>query len=80
VARRAAAHDIPVVALGGSIARDVADGDFPAFAGMFSICSGPMPLERAMRDAGPLLEAAAERVVRLFARAEESGRGEARSR
>jgi glycerate kinase len=69
VARRAAAQGVPVVALGGGIASDVTDRDFPAFAGMFSICARPMSLADAMRDAGPLLEAAAERVVRLFARA-----------
>jgi len=69
VAKRGAARGVPVVALGGGIASDVTDGDFPAFASMFSICSCPMSLEQAMRDAEPLLEAASERVVRLFARA-----------
>jgi glycerate kinase len=68
VARRAATQGVPVVALGGGIASDVSDRDFPAFAGMFSICSRPMSLEAAMTEAGPLLEAAAERVVRLFSR------------
>ncbi|HVY28710.1 MAG TPA: glycerate kinase [Polyangiaceae bacterium] len=68
VARRAAASAVPCVALGGGIASDVTDTDFPAFAGMFSICSRPMSLEQAMREARPLLEAAAERVVRLFSR------------
>ena len=66
VARRAAARGVPVVALGGGIADDVADRDFPAFAGMFSICARPLSLAEAMRDAGRLLETAAERVVRLF--------------
>jgi glycerate kinase len=66
VARRASARGVPVVALGGGIAPDVTDSDFPTFAGMFSICSRPMSLEQAMRDAGPLLAAAAERVVRLL--------------
>ena len=66
VAKRGAARGVPVVALGGGIASDVSDANFPAFAGMFSICSRPMSLEQAMRDAAPLLEAAAERVVRLF--------------
>lgn len=66
VARRAAARAVPVVALGGGIAADVTDADFPAFAGMFSICSRPLSLEQAMRDAEPLLSSAAERVVRLF--------------
>jgi glycerate 2-kinase len=76
VAKRAAAHGVPVVALGGGIARDVTDQDFPAFAAMFSICSRPISLEQAMRDAGPLLAAASERVVRLFARAHAQGGGE----
>jgi glycerate 2-kinase len=65
VARRAATRGVPVVALAGGIEADVTDADFPAFAAMFSICSRPMSLEQAMRDAGPLLAAAAERVVRL---------------
>lgn len=68
VARRAAARGVPVVALGGGIASDVTDADFPAFAGMFSICARPMSLEQAMREAQPLLATAAERVVRLFSR------------
>lgn len=66
VARRAAQHGVPAVALAGGIADDVTDADFPAFAGMFSICSRPLSLEQAMRDAEPLLSAAAERIVRLF--------------
>jgi glycerate 2-kinase len=69
VARRSAARGIPVVALAGAIANDVADSDFPELAASFSICSRPMPLTEAMRDAGPLLERAAERVVRLFSQA-----------
>lgn len=68
VARRAASRGVPVVALGGGIASDVTDADFPAFAGMFSICARPMSLEQAMREAQPLLATAAERVVRLFSR------------
>lgn len=72
VARRAAAVGVPVVALGGGIADDVVDRDFPEFAGMFSICSRPLSLDEAMRDAEPLLQAAAERVVRLFSRAQVS--------
>jgi glycerate kinase len=78
VAKRGAARGVPVVALGGGIASDVTDADFPAFAGMFSICSRPMTLEQAMRDAAPLLEAAAERVVRLFAQARASSRAHQR--
>jgi glycerate kinase len=65
------------VALGGGIAEDVADRNFPAFAGMFSICSRPMSLADAMRDAAPLLEAAAERVVRLFSHGRDSTQAKA---
>lgn len=66
VARRAAARGVPVVALGGGIAGDVSDRDFPDLAGMFSICPRPLGLDEAMRDAESLLATAAERVVRLF--------------
>jgi len=66
VARRAQAHRVPVVALGGGIGADVTERDFPAFAGMFSICSRPMTLAEAMRDAASLLEAATAQVARLF--------------
>lgn len=66
VARRAALQGVPVVALAGGIAADVNDADFPAFAGMFSICPGPISLDDALRNAEPLLTNAAERVVRLF--------------
>jgi glycerate kinase len=66
VARRCARAGVPCVALGGGIAPDVSDADFPDFAAMFSICPRPMPLEQAMREAAPLLSAASERVVRLF--------------
>jgi len=73
VAKRGRARGVPVVALGGGIARDVTDADFPEFAGIFSICARPMSLEQAMRDAGPLLETASERVMRLFACAHNTG-------
>jgi glycerate 2-kinase len=66
VARRAAAHGVPVVALAGGIDPDVDERDFPGFAGVFSLCSRPMSRAEAMRDAAALLQAASERVVRLF--------------
>jgi len=69
VARRAAEQNVPVVVLAGGIAGDVRDSDFPELSGMFSLCARPMSLGEAMRDAAPLLEATAERVVRLFAKA-----------
>jgi len=69
VARRAAARSVPTVALCGGIASDVSFADFPELDGLFSICSRPMSLDQAMREAQSLLEAACERVVRLFGRA-----------
>jgi glycerate kinase len=65
VARRASARGVPVVALAGGIDANATGPEFSVFAAMFSICSRPMSLEQAMRDAGPLLAAAAERVMRL---------------
>ena len=38
----------------------------PVARTLVSSCSRPLSLAEAKRDAGPLLEAAAERVVRLF--------------
>jgi glycerate kinase len=76
VARRAAARGVPVVALGGSIAPEVRAQDFPQLTALFSICSRPLRREEAMHQAGPLLEAAAEQVVRLFDAAATSTRSE----
>lgn len=67
VARRAKAHGVPVVALGGGIAPGVTERDFPDFAAMFAICPRPMTLAEAMRDAASSLEAATAQVARLFA-------------
>jgi glycerate kinase len=66
VARWAAARRVPVVALCGGIADDVADGDLPGLTGAFSICRRPMSLEHAMHAAAELMERAAEQTVRLF--------------
>ena len=66
VGRWARRRDVPVIALAGGIADDVRLGDFPDFAGMFSICRRPMALHEAMARAAELLESAAESVLRLF--------------
>ena len=66
MARWAKRRSVPVIALAGGIADDVRPGDFPDFAGMFSICRRPMALQDAMARAGELLESATESVVRVF--------------
>ncbi len=66
VGRWARRRNVPVIALAGGIADDVRPGDFPDFAGMFSICRRPMALQDAMARAAELLESAAESVVRVF--------------
>ncbi len=66
VGRWAKRRNVPVIALAGGIADDVRPGDFPDFAGMFSICRRPMALQDAMARAAELLESATESVVRVF--------------
>lgn len=64
VARRAAAQGIPVLAMVGGIG-DGAEGFFDLCEGTIqTIASGPMALEKAMAEAAPLLEAAADRLLR----------------
>ena len=66
VARWAKRRNVPVIALAGGIADDVRPRDFPDFAGMFSICRRPMPLQEAMAQAESLLESATESVLQVF--------------
>jgi len=67
VARRARAHDVPVVALAGTIGEGAgvnyeAEVGIHAFA---SICPRPMTLERAIEEAEGLLADAAEGMMRM---------------
>ena len=67
VAKRAKTHNIPVVALVGSIEQGA--GAALSDAGLtaaFSIMDGPIQLEEAIRDAYRLLADASERVARLL--------------
>jgi glycerate kinase len=65
VARRARAQGVPTVVLAGRVAPDVEAEAFAEFCGVFSICDGPITLERAQLEAYQLLERCAERVVRF---------------
>lgn len=66
VGRWARRRGVPVIVLAGGIADEVRPSDFPNFAGMFSICRRPMPLEETMRRAAALLESAAESLLRAL--------------
>lgn len=66
VLKRARAHGVPVIAIGGTISDD-ADVLFEhGLLSMFSICDRPMTLEYAIINAETLIEKAAERIARLF--------------
>lgn len=66
MARAAHQQGIPVIVVAGSVAPE-ADNLYPlGVASMFSICSGPMTAEEAMRNAAPLLSQATERILRAM--------------
>ncbi|ATW24750.1 glycerate kinase [Candidatus Formimonas warabiya] len=66
VARLAKRHGVPVVCLSGGLAGDVSALYDHGITSIFSITEGPISLAEAIRDAEPLLEKAAERIVRVF--------------
>ena len=67
VAKVAKTHNLPVIAIAGSIA-DNSDGVYDAgIDAMIDIVPEPMPLETAIENATPLIETAAERAGRMVA-------------
>jgi glycerate 2-kinase len=66
VARRAAARQVPVTLISGSIDRSALPGLGRHFAGCFSLPSGPANLEQCLAEAAELLADRAEQVARLF--------------
>ncbi len=66
VGRAAARHDVPVIALCGSIGPG-AERSLALVRAYFSICDRPMALEDALADAAVLLRQTAANVVRVFA-------------
>ncbi|UWG99084.1 glycerate kinase [Dehalobacter sp. DCM] len=66
IASKAVNHHIPVVCLSGAITEDAASLYAYGFSGIFSIVEGPISLDEAMQETAPLLERAAERILRLF--------------
>ncbi|HEX2658690.1 MAG TPA: glycerate kinase [Polyangia bacterium] len=66
VAQVAREAGVPVVAIVGAIG-DGVDTVYPlGLTSVFSLVPGPIALEQALRDAGPLITDVAERVMRLF--------------
>jgi glycerate kinase len=65
VARLARDSGVPVTLLSGAVEYDATLE--AAFDGCFSIQSGPVTLDYAMRNAGPLLEAASRQLTAMFA-------------
>jgi len=66
VALRAAAQQIPVSLISGSIDRSALPALGRYFAGCFSLPSGPANLEQCLAEAAELLADRAEQVARLF--------------
>lgn len=66
VAAAAKTAGAPCVAIAGSMGDDLSDLHDIGMGAVFSLCPGPISLDRAMADAAPLLTAAAEQVLRCF--------------
>jgi glycerate kinase len=66
VSRLARSLGCPVLALAGAIGRGAEAVQDQGIAAYFGICSRPMELAEAMREAATLLERAAEQAVRAF--------------
>ncbi len=66
VARLAKKHDIPCIAVCGSIGEQIEDLYDEGFSSVFSICSGPITLNNAMVQSYDLLSAAVEQTLRTI--------------
>ena len=66
VAAAAVGQSIPVVVLAGSVGQDIQKVHEIGVKAVFSICSGPISLEKSIQNAHDLLAGVAEQVVRLM--------------
>ena len=66
VARLAHRLNVPAIAVVGSIGEGAGASLAQGLSAYFSLCPGPIGLAEALRDAGRLLEDAAEQAVRAF--------------
>lgn len=72
MARIAKRHSVPVVVLAGRVEKGIERLYSEGVTSIFSICPGPMPLDRAMEEAGELIQDTAENVIRLFVQKQDS--------
>jgi glycerate kinase len=66
VARLASKHGIPCIAIAGSLGAELEALQATGISACFSLCPGPLSLDAAMQQAGPLLSRACEQAVRCF--------------
>jgi glycerate kinase len=66
VALVAGKHNVPVVAVAGTVKGNITPLYSHGFAAVVGICSGPMTVEQAMKNADVLLTDTAERIMRLI--------------
>jgi glycerate kinase len=66
VAQAARKHGVPTVILAGSVGAQIEKLYPYGVIGVYSIATGPMPLEKSMEKAGLLLEQTAEQVCRTY--------------
>jgi glycerate kinase len=67
IGERARKAGVPVLALAGSLGRDLGDYRAAGISGVASVVPGPMPLEEAMSRGAELVEDASRRLVEVFA-------------
>ncbi len=75
VARLARGRGVPVVALAGTIGAGAELAHEIGLDAMFSLCPGPISLDRAIADASSLLTETSAQVVRLFRAARRADHG-----
>ena len=66
LAKIAKSHGVPVIGIAGSVAGDAGGLLDQGFTALFGIVAEPMPVEAAIRQAAPLLEAQSEQVARVL--------------
>lgn len=66
VAQKSKEHNVPVIAIAGTVGKDADELYDYGFDSIFSIIDKPLTLEQAMKDSDILIEKAAHRVIRTF--------------
>lgn len=73
IGQRARRAGVPVLALAGSLGESLGDYRAAGISGVSSVVPRPMSLDEAMRRGAELVEAAAARMVEIFAAGREAG-------